>query len=110
MEIMLSKVCNILSEIKAVFLRSFLAESTFSLVRSFHQKCQDDLKIRYELAVFVEKWLINQLVGGLSKSNNNFAWLFKRKSMQEERESEDDLLESAEFVYTMSEVFPIFGI
>ena len=30
--------------------------------------------------------------------------------MQEERESEDDLLESAEFVYTMSEVFPIFGI
>ena len=57
-----------------------------------------------------KKWLINQLVGGSSQSNKNFAWLFKSKSMQEERESEDDLLESAEFVYTMSEVFPIFGI
>ena len=50
------------------------------------------------------------MVGGLSKLDNNFVWLFKSKSMQEERESEDDLLESAEFVYTMSEVFPIFGI
>ena len=59
---------------------------------------------------FCQKWLKNQLFGGLSKLDNNFAWLFKSKSMQEERESEDDLLESAEFVYTMSEVFPIFGI
>ena len=50
------------------------------------------------------------MVGGSSQLNNNFAWLFKSKSMQEERESEDDSLESAEFVYTMSEVFPIFGI
>lgn len=58
----------------------------------------------------MKKWLINQLVGGSSQLNNNFAWLFKSKSMQEERESEDDSLESAEFVYTMSEVFPIFGI
>ena len=40
-----------------------------------------------------------------------FAWLLKVKvCAQEKRESEDDSLESAEFVYTMSEVFPIFGI
>ena len=60
-----------------------------------------------------KKWLINQLVGGLSINQITILLGFLKVKVCKRKgkvKTEDDLLESAEFVYTMSEVFPIFGI